>query len=89
MSLVLSRVKGVGSPKPSVLSPFALIDYVEGFTNYALRNDRLEGLPVNTGRLHCLPKETQRDGSLHKLPQKGFQSESISKALQDGVGEIL
>jgi len=36
-----------------------------------------------------LPEKTQRDGSLHKLPQKGFQSESLSKALQDGVGEIL
>jgi len=35
-----------------------------------------------------LPEETQRDGSLHKLPPKGFQSESLSKALQDSAGKI-
>jgi len=25
---------------------------VEGFTNYALRNGKPEGIPINTGRLH-------------------------------------
>jgi len=51
---------------------------VEGFTSCALRDGKLEGLPVNTGRLHLPTRgDTKRWASAYYVPKRLSKREFV------------